>query len=128
MQSNFRRFLEINPKGQVPAIKDGDFCLGGSTEICKYLIENRGIETPLYPASDPDKRKAIDDLFEEFKDLEPTTMTINMELWAGPLLRGAEKASDEKANQLKDDLYDVYTKIEDHLDRVGTKYLTSDGT
>ncbi|CAI2378691.1 unnamed protein product [Moneuplotes crassus] len=121
-------FLKINPKGQIPAIKDDDHCLAESIEIARYLIKSREVDTPLYPYSDPAKIKEIDGLFEEFKDLEPATMEINMKLWAAPYFFGTPRPSEEKIQTLMDDLYEQYQKLDDHLSKSETKYLTSDET
>jgi glutathione S-transferase len=41
-------FLHVNPRGEVPALVDGEFRLYDSTIICEYL-EDRWPEPPLYP-------------------------------------------------------------------------------
>ena len=35
-------FLAINPMGQLPALKDGDLCMGESLAICLYLARKAG--------------------------------------------------------------------------------------
>lgn len=35
-------FLAINPMGQLPAMKDGDLCMGESLAICLYLARKAG--------------------------------------------------------------------------------------
>ena len=42
-------YLKINPRGQVPAIKDGDFCLAESATIMRYICNTRDVPDSLYP-------------------------------------------------------------------------------
>ncbi|CAI2376357.1 unnamed protein product [Moneuplotes crassus] len=42
-------YKKINPKMKIPAIKDGDHCMGESIDICKYLVETRKLKTPAWP-------------------------------------------------------------------------------
>ena len=37
-------YLAINPKGQVPALVDGDFVIVESTVINEYLVDSRGAD------------------------------------------------------------------------------------
>ena len=48
-QNKTPEYLAINPKGQVPAIVEGDFKLGDSTAIIQYLAESRGISNNWWP-------------------------------------------------------------------------------
>lgn len=52
-------FLKINPAGVVPALKDGDFLLGESVPIMKYLHAKHNMDDSLYPA-DPMARAQVD--------------------------------------------------------------------
>merc|ERR1712179_95061 len=61
-------YLKINPKGAVPAIKDGDFCLTESHVIMKYLCNKKG-ETSLYP-SDNVIRAKIDEALARVGDIK----------------------------------------------------------
>jgi glutathione S-transferase len=51
-------YLEINPFGGVPSIRDGDLVLAESQAILRYLAAREG-RSDLYP-TDPDKRAAVD--------------------------------------------------------------------
>jgi glutathione S-transferase len=51
-------YLELNPLGVVPAIRDGDLVLAESQAILRYLA-TRGARTDLYP-TDPAARARVD--------------------------------------------------------------------
>ena len=42
------QYLEINPSGRVPAIRDGDFTLGESNAILRYLVRRFNLHS-FYP-------------------------------------------------------------------------------
>lgn len=66
-------FLAINPRGQVPALVDGDATLWDSTAIVLYL-EHRYPETPLVP-SEPQAMATCYRLVGEFgQKLDPTNI------------------------------------------------------
>ena len=65
-------YLEINPKGKVPAIKDGDLCMPETLDICKYLVKSRELDTPFYPYKDAEKLVEFDEILEMAKTVEPT--------------------------------------------------------
>merc|ERR1712224_656336 len=50
--------LEVNPWHQMPSMKDGDFCLGESGAILRYLANTYGHEA--YGGMDPQERAMID--------------------------------------------------------------------
>ncbi len=41
--------FQINPQHNIPAIKDGDFCLNESRAIAAYLVNAHGKDDKLYP-------------------------------------------------------------------------------
>ena len=60
-------YAKINPRQTVPAIKEGDFLLGESVAILKYLSETReSVPATLWPA-DPKKRADVDKLLEWYQ-------------------------------------------------------------
>jgi len=69
-------FLAINPKGQVPAIKDGDLCLSESRAIQTYLCTKyaQGQKKDLYP-DDPAARSKVDQML--YIGLSFANMTVN---------------------------------------------------
>merc|ERR1711935_42537 len=65
-------YLKINPKGTVPVITEGDFCLTESHVIMKYLCNKffmRTGETSLYP-SDTVARANIDEALARVSDIK----------------------------------------------------------
>lgn len=57
-------YLKINPRGLVPFITEGDFKLGESNAILKYIAETRGsVPSTLWPA-DLKERAYVDQLLE----------------------------------------------------------------
>ena len=59
MEHLSKDFAKINPVKQVPAMKDGDFCLAEGHAIMKYLHETRKCADHWYP-SDIKKRSKVD--------------------------------------------------------------------
>ena len=58
-------YLKINPKGLIPYIQDGDFSLGESNAILKYLCNtNATIPEHYWPKND--QQRALTDQFLEF--------------------------------------------------------------
>jgi glutathione S-transferase len=52
-------FLAINPMHNIPALKDGDFCLNESRAIAGYLVNKYGKDDSLYP-KDAEARAIVD--------------------------------------------------------------------
>lgn len=50
--------MEINPFGQMPSMKDGDFCLAEGNAILRYMA--RKFAPAAYGSGDPDKMAMID--------------------------------------------------------------------
>ncbi|TNV75889.1 hypothetical protein FGO68_gene9662 [Halteria grandinella] len=58
-------YLQVNPRGLLPAIKDGDFILSESNAILKYLANtNESIPAHYWPKND--QQRAITDQFLEY--------------------------------------------------------------
>lgn len=57
--------LAVNPRGKIPALKDGDLCLGESAVICAYLERKYG-PSGLYPEEPADYARAL--WFEKYME------------------------------------------------------------
>jgi glutathione S-transferase len=70
-------FVHVNPRAEVPALVDGNFCLYDSTVICEYL-EDRYPEPAIYPR-DPQLRaecRLIEDLADTQVDAATYAVAI----------------------------------------------------
>ena len=52
MEHKSEPFLAKNPKGKFPILEEGDFTIGESFPIQKYVIDKIGLDSELYPSSD----------------------------------------------------------------------------
>ena len=66
-------YLQLNPLGRIPAMKDGDLCLADSSVICQYLEESYEQTARLY-GSDAVERAQIRWL-EKYADYELAPLT-----------------------------------------------------
>jgi glutathione S-transferase len=66
-------YLQLNPLGRIPAMKDGELCLADSSVICQYLEEAYEQTTRLY-GSNPAERGQIRWL-EKYADYELAPLT-----------------------------------------------------
>ena len=69
-------YLDINPMGKVPGLKDGEAALGEASAICAY-IANRYPETRLAPAAtDPLRARYLQWLFFSPSCIEPALIQL----------------------------------------------------
>lgn len=66
--------LAIHPYGQIPALKDGDFCLGESNAILRYLALAYGQK--YYPTSSPQTCAKIDFALDAFSNVYKPHMQV----------------------------------------------------
>lgn len=66
-------YLKLNPKAEVPTIKDGDYVLPDSYEILNYLEKKYASGFPLLVPSRPDE-------FEKMKKLREHLLTVDIRL------------------------------------------------
>lgn len=52
-------FLALNPNAMVPVLRDGEFTIWESNTICRYLANQYGASSGLYPAA-PRERATVD--------------------------------------------------------------------
>ncbi|TNV75874.1 hypothetical protein FGO68_gene12234 [Halteria grandinella] len=106
-------FKKINPRGVVPAIQDGDFTLGESTAILKYLCNTQpSIPGHYWPKND-DKRALVDQFLEyngnHFRDsLHAPYMFYLIQKLRGVTFEAAEFESAMKACWKELDTLEVY--------------------
>ena len=83
-------FLALNPRGKVPAIRDGDYVLSESLAIMAYL-ERKYPEPPLFGRSAEETGRIWKALSENYSYVEPLMVRI-----IGPIFFGgvAEKSQD----------------------------------
>lgn len=66
-------YLQLNPLGRIPALKDGEFCMADSSVICQYLDEAYDQTAQLYGAN-PTERAHVRWL-EKYADYELAPLT-----------------------------------------------------
>ena len=93
-------YKEINPKGQVPCIVDGDTKMAESLDICKYFIESRKKQTSLWPADDKDKQAQIEEDLKISAELAPVNKAASFTcFWTSKLGQG-NPTEDERQKAL----------------------------
>ncbi len=60
-------YLKVNPKGQVPYIRDGEFGLAESNAILKYIAETQPSVPEHYWPKDPQQRALVDQYLEFYQ-------------------------------------------------------------
>ncbi|CAI2377628.1 unnamed protein product [Moneuplotes crassus] len=118
-------YKKINPKMLIPAIKDGDHCMGESVDICKYLIESRKLKTPAWPVDDKEKNEQMEKDLVDFEDLGEATRNVAFNCFYAKVL-GKKLGTVEEQKQYKKDLYKVYDRLEETLGKRRTKFFNSD--
>jgi len=106
--TNTPEFLKMNPFHQVPIVKDGDFCLGESSTVLRYLGEAYAKDA--YP-TDPKLRGFIDWAMDRFS----STNSSDAPATIYPLLGFAEPPADQAA---------AGKKCVDNLKEFCTAFLT----
>ncbi len=66
-------YLQLNPLGRIPALKDGEFTLADSSVICQYLEETYSQTTRLY--GDTPTERALIRWLEKYADYELAPLT-----------------------------------------------------
>jgi glutathione S-transferase len=104
------RFLAINPRGQVPAIRDGDYCLHESLAILWYL-ERRNPDPPIF-GRDARETGKIMEVVDEFDSHlhEPANHVIR------PLFMGGAQEKFAEMRAALDNVHGEFVRLEDHAD------------
>lgn len=66
-------YLQLNPLGRIPAMKDGELCLADSSVICQYLEETYEQTVPLYGNSAAERAQVR--WIEKYADYELAPLT-----------------------------------------------------
>lgn len=83
--------LAVNPYGKVPALKDGDVCLGESRAISIYLCskyEATNKKNPLYPKDIDEAAKINMELFADLDSIVAAQHYLNIEAVFGGKAKG----------------------------------------
>ena len=67
-------FLQINPRGEVPALKNGDDIVNGSDKILAYIEEKNLGKRNLRP-TDPDLLSKLNYFYDKLEAIEVDAMT-----------------------------------------------------
>lgn len=106
--------LEVNPRGQVPALRVGDAAVFETVAILEYL-ESAFPEPPLLPTSTADRATALTRIHEVSNYLMPAFMAVwRHRMAGGDAQRGAELVGEVRAELAR---WEVY------LDRAGGSYF-----
>ena len=81
-------YLEINPMGKVPALKDGDVTLAEAAAICAYVAERYPDAKLTPPIGDPQRAKFLYWLFFASGCIEPAMVQIATKLEMKPFAAG----------------------------------------
>ena len=113
-------YLAINPRGLIPAIKDGDFCLGESAAILRYLCDAKKAPENFLPREDRKKRAIIESLM----DYTCTTVRTNVEntflaeTFYAPFFMGKPAATEERVKEIYETkLHPVFKVLEEMLEK-----------
>ncbi|CAI2376031.1 unnamed protein product [Moneuplotes crassus] len=118
-------YKKINPKMKIPAIKDGDHCMGESIDICKYLVETRKLKTPVWPVDDQEKTDQMEKDLAKIDELGAATGDVAFKCFFAKALGQKLPPPNEKKKYL-DVLYRVYDGLEATLKQRRTQFFNSD--
>ena len=112
-------FLELNPLGRIPVLKDGDLVLSDSSVICQYLEEKHPELTPLFGHTL--EQKAQVRWLEKYADYELAALTTFTVFRHRVLSPSMGKACNEEAVKAA-----VEEKLPPHFDYLEKTLGTAD--
>ena len=118
-------FLKLNPRGQMPTLTDGDFSLGESVAIQRYILNKVG-ENPLYPTDIQKQAKADQIILNATSNLSKR----HGELYFGGFIKSQvfkqEPATEEELKALKEEYALGLETLKEFLAYNGGPYLAGE--
>ena len=119
-------YKKINPKGKVPAIKDGDYLLDESIAIARY-VATIADKKDFYPYDDAKKLGKINSQIDtEVMVFRKNCTGFAGEIFFGPEMRGAPKPSEERVAELQKKLDDAFLYIKDQVTLSGGPFINGE--
>lgn len=112
-------FLAVNPRGQVPVLKDGDLVIVEGVAIMNYLFEKNPNST-LMPKNQPDRARAMQWLCYLNSSLHP----IYSRVFGAKTISSDEKVIAEICKSSDAKIQKAWDDIEQHLGK--NKFLAGD--
>ncbi|MFT0212529.1 glutathione S-transferase family protein [Pseudomonas sp. F1_0610] len=106
-------YLEINPLGRIPSLRDGDLDLSDSAIICHYLQRKYGGKTNLLGDTPAEKAKV--EWFEKYADYEVAPLATFTVFFNRTLMPMMGKSCDEEKVQ------QALSKLPKHFDYLETQ-------
>lgn len=113
-------YRAMNPTGLVPTLQEDDFMLWESNAICRYICNNHGGETSLWP-SDPRARATVDHWLDAQQTVQNRPAGI---VFLGMVRTAPEKRDNVAITQAVADTGRAYAIIAEKLAR--TPYICGD--
>ena len=118
-------YLKVNPLGQVPALVDGDFTLGESVAIAKYLLTKGDGET-LYPADPKEQAKVEQVLLNALANLFKRHAAVFYTGFVRENFFGGEASTKEELAPLIEELNLGVENLKKFLVHNGGPFLTGE--
>ena len=123
-QQKSEEYLKINPAGQVPFIKDGEFGLSESNAILKYLCNtNPSVPEHFWPKED--KARALTDQFLEYYQCHFRPALIGPHLLRIMKLRGIDYTPEAMEAALNN-MYATLDTLELYLGKHEGAFIVND--
>ena len=108
--------LAVNSRHQVPAFRDGDFCLSEATAIIRYLAEISNVESQ-WLGSSTRERARVNQLLSWYHTNLRTKATLQyfLPVLLGPAYRGRPRPSDDLLRDLRGQLRGTLEQVNEFL-------------